>query len=969
MYKPGDVVYVEFTTQVFATGVGTNADSTPVGTVNKNGTDDGAVTVTVTNIDTARYKAVFTIPATYNVSDVLNLTVAATVSTIAGKACIWHCKLEAGYIAQGTATAGGTNTITLATSIGADSRGVGSLCCIVAGTGAGQAEVISSYVHSTKVVTVGRNWATQPDSTSVYTIIYGDFAAVNSSLIPDVRLGNVTHGGGSATLQLGSSSGSTVTIDCSDSGGADTIKIRQTDAAGGAALRFSTSNATSGFGIAFSSAGAANISAPLGFTGAVASVISPITLPTGEARVVQAGTASAGGASTITIATAIGADSRPKGCTISITGGTGIGQTRGIVTYVNATKVVTVDTPWATNPDNTSVYAIHQGHVPSLDLNLKVNGVVLTDTITTYTGNTPQTGDPFLRIGVAGVGLTNLGDTRIANLDATVGSRSTLTQTQVTGGTYGINSASCVLGDARIANLDGTITSRASNTDMTTMLTRLSSARAGYLDFLNIGGAVASHADITAINQSATRTITLATVAQYERPESGSITYTIEARTYSASTGSPVNADTTPTLTATGSVSGSLSGNLSAATNPSTGVYRWSYTTSSTDTTEQVRMDVSATVATVVYTLSAYTQVTDFVSVTFTAADRTSIQAAQASAAAVQAKLPGGGASIGDATASAVATLQTSATAIQAKTGLMLFDASNFIKSTPQTNVTLADSSLTTAKLGVFVLAKGTNISGLNDIAATAIVSNGAITTSGGKVSGVATVDTVTGGAVDGGAMTLTSGERTATANAVNSVLSTAHGSGAWTGGGGGGLSGSTSVTVEVLDADLDGVPNARITVTPGGSIKASTQGTVSFSLDAGVYTVDVSPQDGSLFETVTILVVDGNPITIQITGTANTIPAPTNPDDCNCYAYLQNPDETPIVGEVIRYSIKKSSGTAGVWINSKKYDSTPSDSNGLVIIPIRKGSSASFSYNGLETDTLLVPVATNFAIPGMPAV
>ncbi len=44
-------------------------------------------------------------------------------------------------------------------------------------------------------------------------------------------------------------------------------------------------------------------------------------------------------------------------------------------------------------------------------------------TLTTYTGNTPQTGDAFARIGTAGVGLTNLGDTRIAHLDADVTSR------------------------------------------------------------------------------------------------------------------------------------------------------------------------------------------------------------------------------------------------------------------------------------------------------------------------------------------------------------------------------------------------------------------------------------------------------------------------------------------------------------------------------------------------------------------
>lgn len=38
----------------------------------------------------------------------------------------------------------------------------------------------------------------------------------------------------------------------------------------------------------------------------------------------------------------------------------------------------------------------------------KVSGVVLTDTLTTYTGNTVQTGDSFARIGAAGAGLTGV---------------------------------------------------------------------------------------------------------------------------------------------------------------------------------------------------------------------------------------------------------------------------------------------------------------------------------------------------------------------------------------------------------------------------------------------------------------------------------------------------------------------------------------------------------------------------------
>jgi hypothetical protein len=46
-------------------------------------------------------------------------------------------------------------------------------------------------------------------------------------------------------------------------------------------------------------------------------------------------------------------------------------------------------------------------------------------------------------------------------------------------------------------------------------------------------------------------------------------------------------------------------------------------------------------------------------------------------------------------------------------------------------------------------LAKGTNITGFNDIAASSIVSGGAITTSGGKVSEVALVDALGAAAVD----------------------------------------------------------------------------------------------------------------------------------------------------------------------------------------------------------------------------
>ena len=159
-----------------------------------------------------------------------------------------------------------------------------------------------------------------------------------------------------------------------------------------------------------------------------------------------------------------------------------------------------------------------------------------------------------------------------------------------------------------------------------TLLTRLSSSRAGYLDNLNVGGAVASQADIDALNQSASRRVLLVTVGQYERPESGSVTYTIEARTFDAD-GAAVAADSSPTLTGTGSVAGSLAGNIGTISNPSTGVYRWQYTVASGHNQEQIRFDLSATIASSTFTLSTYTQVVDLVAATWTSADATKLTA------------------------------------------------------------------------------------------------------------------------------------------------------------------------------------------------------------------------------------------------------------------------------------------------------------------------------------------------------
>ena len=242
-------------------------------------------------------------------------------------------------------------------------------------------------------------------------------------------------------------------------------------------------------------------------------------------------------------------------------------------TLANTTNITAGTITTTTNLTNAATAGDLTATMKTSIAGLTIARVTLTDTVTTYTGNTVQTGDSFARIGATGGGLTSLAPASTALSSAT-----------------------------------------------------WTTARSGYLDNLNVGGVVASQADINALNQSASRRVLLAGVPQYERPESGSTTYTIEARTFDGD-GAVVNADSTPTLTATGIVSGSLAANLSAATNPVTGVYRWTYTVASSATVEQIRFDLSATIAGATFTISHFSQVVDEVGAKWNTTDASNLTA------------------------------------------------------------------------------------------------------------------------------------------------------------------------------------------------------------------------------------------------------------------------------------------------------------------------------------------------------
>jgi hypothetical protein len=76
--------------------------------------------------------------------------------------------------ASGTATAGATGTLTDTNNRKeSDDYWTGGKIEIMNGTGANQVRDITDFVQSTSVISVSPNWATTPDTTSVYRVIRG----------------------------------------------------------------------------------------------------------------------------------------------------------------------------------------------------------------------------------------------------------------------------------------------------------------------------------------------------------------------------------------------------------------------------------------------------------------------------------------------------------------------------------------------------------------------------------------------------------------------------------------------------------------------------------------------------------------------------------------------------------------------------------------------------------------------------
>jgi hypothetical protein len=303
---PGGPYYVEFVT-TSSTGAAVNADSTPTVTMNHNGSDDGTFSITVTALDTGRYKGTGTVPASYLPGDYVWASVAATIGGVAAKAVADKFVVGSpGYARVGTAQAGSTaSTLKLDASASAtDNLYNDQTAFIYSGTGAGQTATILSYVGSTKVATIMPNWRTTPDATSLYAILpasRSDLGAVlgTAGLSPIVNavLDEVNTG---ATHNVNNSVGK---------------QIRTSSGGNTSAIYTGTAPSQAGM------------------------TTTQIKLDAGASSVSQV----------------------YRYNVISILSGTDAGDSAVILDYNGATKIATVDDAWSVQPDATSVFEITPG--------------------------------------------------------------------------------------------------------------------------------------------------------------------------------------------------------------------------------------------------------------------------------------------------------------------------------------------------------------------------------------------------------------------------------------------------------------------------------------------------------------------------------------------------------------------------------------------------------------------------------
>lgn len=231
--------------------------------------------------------------------------------------------------------------------------------------------------------------------------------------------------------------------------------------------------------------------------------------------------------------------------------------------------------------------------------------------------------------------------------------------------------------------------------NLTTLIGRLTAARAGYLDNLNVGGLLASQADITTITQA--QRVQIGLYPFLERPDAGSVDYRVWIYVYDEQHLAE-DLDSNPTVTVETNDGTDRSANLSIVSHPATGIYYVDYTVDNAHTVEGLVFKVAATEGALTTNYARSTIVVDTTAVDYTSTDRTR----------------------DDAISTAITALATAVAALSTGAGVKL---GNFIHGGSAATLELGSNSATDpafkiAQTGTYhavqITASGTDADGVN---------------------------------------------------------------------------------------------------------------------------------------------------------------------------------------------------------------------------------------------------------------
>lgn len=543
-------------------------------------------------------------------------------------------------------------------------------------------------------------------------------------------------------------------------------------------------------------------------------------------------------------------------------------------------------------------------------------------------------------------------------------------------------------------SIDSTVTTNADTSGTTTLLGRLTSARGGYLDNLNVGGAVSSHADIVNFTQSMPNAMVVNSLVY---PVQGTDTaYPITLYIWNEN-GQLQDADSHAITNAiTNAVGTDRSSNFSGWTHTAAGTYTATYTVTTSATLEPLVMKFSGTTTTnsITSNFVAVTQpqVNADGSVSFSSTDRTNLTAIYNKLpanniadetlvlAAVGSPMQAYTQPTGFLTATFPATV-ASTTNITSASGINLAASQHVIvDSGTVTNLTNAPAagdftatmktSLNAATPAVTVSDKtGFSLTSAYDPAKTAATQTSVddLPTNAELATALGTADDATLAAIAAEAVKTTAIkaktdnlpsdpadqsllmaaiDAVPTAAEIDTLLSANHGAGNWGSIAGG--TGARTVALTVNDGSA-AIESAHVRLTKGAEsyvLDTDASGHVTFSLDDGTWSVAITIP-GYTF-TPTTLVIAAN-VTHTYSMTQITI-TPSDPGQVTGFIYCY--DEVGAVEEGVEIHLHQQRPISGTGI---AYDDAVrtgiSDADGLVeFVGMFKGGRYSY-YRGTSDD------------------